>query len=160
MAATVGPSQEHETLAWRALVTPARPTLAGQARLHTVVFDRGWWEGGDRWWRPPHGLLCGVPAKAHLALTVEAHAQAAVGEGLTVAGRVQTVRHGQGKTAGTERLETAVGGITGLTTSDPEGTAEPRLPTIAGPFNPTPSTPWSAARGMGGMMAQGATRSS
>jgi hypothetical protein len=37
---------------------------------------------------------------------------------------VHTVRHGQGRTASTERLETAVGGITGLTTYDQYGTPE------------------------------------
>jgi hypothetical protein len=37
---------------------------------------------------------------------------------------VHTVRHGQGKTAWTERLETEVVGITGLTTYDQYGTVE------------------------------------
>jgi hypothetical protein len=38
--------------------------------------------------------------------------------------RVRTVRHGQGKTAWTERLATEVAGITGLTTDDQYGTPE------------------------------------
>jgi hypothetical protein len=62
-----------------------------------------------------------VPAKANLAVTVDARAQAA-GGGITVGRRVHTVRHGQGNTAWTERLETEVVGITGLTTSDQDGT--------------------------------------
>jgi hypothetical protein len=37
---------------------------------------------------------------------------------------VHTIRYGQGKTAWTERLETAVVGITGLTTYDQYGTVE------------------------------------
>jgi hypothetical protein len=40
-AATVVPSHAPATRAWRALVPPARRHLAGQARRHTVVVDRG-----------------------------------------------------------------------------------------------------------------------
>jgi len=59
-----------------------------------------------------------VPAQANMAATVDAQAHAAVGEDLTVGRRVPTVRHGQGTTAWTERLETEVVGITGLTPDD------------------------------------------
>jgi len=57
-------------------------------------------------------------------VTVDAQAQAAAGEDLTLGRRVHTVRHGQGKAAYTERLETEVVGITGLTTDDQYGTPE------------------------------------
>jgi len=53
-----------------------------------------------------------------MALTEDARVQATAGEEMTVSRRVHTVRYGQGSTAGTERLETAVVGITGLTTYD------------------------------------------
>jgi hypothetical protein len=59
-----------------------------------------------------------------MAVTADARAQAAAGEDLTVGRRVHTVRHGQGCTAWTERLETEVVGITGLTTYDQYGTPE------------------------------------
>jgi hypothetical protein len=118
LAATVVPIQEHATLSWRALVTQARTNLAGHARLHKVVFDRGLLDGPDLWWRDQRGRLCVVPAKENMAVTVDAQAQAAAGEGGTVGRRAHTVRHGQGKTAGTARLETEVVGITGLTTDD------------------------------------------
>src|SRR5215211_467212 len=124
LAATVVPIQEHETLSLRALVTQARTNLSGHARLHKVVFDRGFLDGVDLWWLQQHGLLFVVPAKENMAATVDAQAQAAVGEDITVGRRVHTVRHGQGKTAWTERLETEVVGITGLTTYDQYGTAE------------------------------------
>jgi hypothetical protein len=124
MAATVVPIQEHETLSLRALVTQARTNLAGHARLHQVVFDRGFLDGVDLWWLQQHGILFVVPAKANMAVTMDAQAQAAVGEGVTVSCRVHTVRHGQGKTAWIERLETEVVGITGLTTYDQYGTSE------------------------------------
>ena len=124
LAAKVVPIQEHETLSLRALVTQARTNLAGHARLHKVVFDKGFLDGGDLWWLDQHGLLFVVPAKDNMAVTVDARAQAAAGEGITVGRRAHTVRHGQGKTAWSERLETEVVGIAGLTTSDQYGTAE------------------------------------
>jgi hypothetical protein len=65
-----------------------------------------------------------VPAKTNMAVTADARAQAAADEGLTVGRRVHTVRHGQGKTARTEQLETEVVGIPGLTTYDQYGTPE------------------------------------
>ena len=72
----------------------------------------------DLGWLAPHGIRCVVPAKDHMAVTVDARAQAAAGEGLTVGRRVHTVRHGEGKMAWTERLETEVGGMAGLPTYD------------------------------------------
>jgi hypothetical protein len=72
VAATVVPIQEHDTLSLRALVPQARTHRAGHARLHRVVFATGCWEGGDRWWLQPPGLLCVVPAQEHRAVTVDA----------------------------------------------------------------------------------------
>jgi hypothetical protein len=67
-----------------------------------------------------------VPAKDHRAVTVDARAQAAAGEGITVGRRGHTVRQGQGRTAWRDRLETDVVGVTGLPSDDPYGTAEQR----------------------------------
>jgi hypothetical protein len=122
LAAQVVPIQEHETLCLRALVTQARTNLAGHARLQKVVFDKGFLDGVDLWWLDQHEILFVVPAKANMAVTIDAQAQAAAGEGVTIGRRVHTVRHGQGRTAWTERLETEVVGITGLTTYDQYGT--------------------------------------
>jgi hypothetical protein len=124
LAVKVGQIQEHEALWARALVTQARMNLAGYARLHKVVFDRGFLGGTDLWWLDQHAILFVVPAKAHMAVTADARAQAAAGEEITVGRRVHTVRHGQGQGAWTERLETEVVGIAGLTTYDQYGTAE------------------------------------
>jgi hypothetical protein len=104
------------------LVTQARANLAGYARLAKVVFDRGFLDGPTLWWLDQQGLRFVVPAKTNMAVTADARAQAAAGEDLTVGRRVHTVRHGQGKAAWTERLETEVVGITGLTTYDQYGT--------------------------------------
>ena len=123
-AVKVGKIEEHETHWTRALVTQARANLAGTARLHKVVFDKGFLDGTDLWWLNQQGLLCVVPAKANMAVTADARAQAAAGDGITIGRRVHTVRHGQGKVARTERLETEVVGITGLTTDDHYGTVE------------------------------------
>lgn len=118
LAVNVGQMQEHETRWTRALVTQARLHRQGEARLHTVIFDQGFWDGPTRWWLDQQGLRCVVPAKATMAVTVDARAQAAAGEDITEGRRVHTVRHGQGRTAWTELLETEVVGITGLTTDD------------------------------------------
>lgn len=118
LAVKVVKIHEHEGLYLRALVTQARTNLAGDARLHKVVFDRGFLAGTDLWWLAQHGLLFVVPAKEDMAVTADARALAATGDGLPVGRRVHTTRHGQGRAAWTERLETEVVGITGLTTYD------------------------------------------
>jgi hypothetical protein len=121
---TVVPIHAHEVLSRRALVTQARANLAGFTRLPKVVFARGCWDGPALGWLDHHGLTCVVPAKANMAVTVDARAPAAAGEGVTVGRRVHTVHHGQGQTAWTERRETKVVGITGLITDDQYGTPE------------------------------------
>jgi Transposase DDE domain len=124
LAVKVVPIHEHEVLSMRALVTQARTNLGGDARLHKVVFDKGFLDGVDLWWLDQHGMTFVVPARDNMAVTADARAQAAAGEGVTVGRRVHTVRHGQGKTAWTERRETEVVGIEGLTTYDQYGTPE------------------------------------
>jgi hypothetical protein len=123
LALKSAPIQAHETRCLRALVAQTRTTLGGDTRRHTGVFDSGFGDGADLWWRDQHGLLLVVPAKANTAVTADARAQAAAGQEITRARRVHTVRHGQGPMASTERLETEVVGITGLTTYDQDGTA-------------------------------------
>jgi hypothetical protein len=123
LAAKVVPIQEHEPLALRALVTQACTNL-GPTRLPKVVLDTGFWDGVDRWGLQQQGSLLVVPAKDHRAVTVDAQAQAAAGEGIIVGRRVHTVRHGQGQTAWSARLETEGVGIAALTTYDPYGTPE------------------------------------
>jgi DDE family transposase len=124
LAAKVVPIQAHETLFLRALVTQARTNLPGHAHLHQVVFDKGFLDGVDLWWLQQQGIMFVVPAQANMAVAGDAQAQAAAGEGITVGRRAHTVRHGHGKTAWRERLETEVVGIAGLTTSDQYGTPE------------------------------------
>ena len=124
LAVQVVPIHEHEVLSMRALVTQARTNLAGCARLYKVVFDRGFLDRADLWWLDRHGITFVVPAKDNMAVTVDARAPAAAGEGVTMGRRVHTVRHGQGKTAWTERWETEVVGHHGLTTYDQYGTPE------------------------------------
>jgi Transposase DDE domain len=124
LAVKVGPIQEHEVLWARALVTQARMNLAGYAHLAKVVFDKGFLDGTTLWWLDQQGIRFVVPAKANMAVTADARALAAAGEGVTVGHRVHTVRHGQGHGAWTARLEPAVVGITGLTSDEPYGTEE------------------------------------
>jgi len=137
-AATGVPIQAHETLSLRALITPARTHLAGHGRRHQVVFEKGFWEGVDRWGLDRQGSRCVVPAKENMAVTVDAQAPAAAGEGITVGRRVHTVRQGQGQTAWSERLETEVVGIAGLTTEDQDGPPEHGRPANRRDFQPNP----------------------
>jgi hypothetical protein len=81
-------------------------------------------DGTTLWWLDQQGIRFVVPAKANMAVTADARALAAAGEGVTVGHRVHTVRHGQGQGAWTERLETEVVGITGLTSYEQYGTEE------------------------------------
>ena len=150
-----GRFDEHETHWTRALVTQARANLAGYARLHKVVFDKGFLDGTDLWWLDQQGITFVVPAKANMAVTADARAQAAA-QGITIGRRVHTVRHGQGRAARTEQLETEVVGITGLTTYDQYGTPEHGRHHNRRDFQPNPSTPWWCASGMGGTMGRGA----
>jgi hypothetical protein len=72
LAVKVGQIQEHEALWARALVTQARLNLAGHARLHKVVFDKGFLDGTTLWWLDQQGLYFVVPAKTNMAVTADA----------------------------------------------------------------------------------------
>jgi hypothetical protein len=78
----VGKSEEPETPWTQALVPQARTNLAGVARLHNVVFDRGFWDGSDLWWLDQQAIRCVLPAKATVAMTADARAPAAAGDGM------------------------------------------------------------------------------
>jgi hypothetical protein len=125
LAVKGGPIQEHEALWARAVVTPARMNLVGEARLAKVVFEKGFGDGPTLWGLDQPGRRLVVPATTHMAVPADARAQAAAGGDLTVGRRVHTRRHGQGKTAWTERVATEVVGMTALTTADQYGTPEP-----------------------------------
>jgi hypothetical protein len=148
VAVKVGTIQAHETPWTRALVTPARAHLAGAARRHTGVCARGFWDGTDLWGLAQHGITLVGPAKDHMAVTADARAQTVVGEEISMGRRVHSVRHGQGREAWTARLETAVGGMTGLTTDDQDGTPEHgrhgnRRDVQANPINAVVVRPWN-----------------
>jgi Transposase DDE domain len=138
LAVKVGQIQEHEALWTRALVTQARLNLAGYARLHKVIFDKGFLDGTTLWWLDQQELTFVVPAKTNMAVTIDARAQATAGEGLTIGRRVHTVRHGQGRAARTERLETEVVGLMALTTYDQYGTPEHVRQANRGDFQANP----------------------
>src|SRR5262249_57936050 len=96
----------------------------GCAGVAKVVFDKGFLDGTTLWWLDQQGIHFVVPAKTNMAVTADARAQAAAGEDLAVGRRVHTVRHGQGKAAWSERLETQGGRIMGLETYGPYGVPE------------------------------------
>jgi hypothetical protein len=138
LAVQVVPIQEHAGLCLRALVTQARTHLAGFAHLHKVIFDKGFLDGTTLWWLDQQELTFVVPAKTNMAVTIDARAQATAGEGLTIGRRVHTVRHGQGRAARTERLETEVVGLMALTTYDQYGTPEHVRQANRGDFQANP----------------------
>jgi hypothetical protein len=138
LAVNVGQMQAPEARWTRALVTQAGLHLQGDARLHKVVFDTGVVEGPTLGWLDPQEITLVVPAKTNMAVTAEARAQAAADEGHTVGHRVHSVRHGQGNTARTERLETEVVGLPSLTTADQSGTPAPGRPQHRRDFQPNP----------------------
>jgi len=123
----------------RAWVLPAPAHLASHARRPTLGCENGCLEGTELGWLAQPGIRLVVPATATLAGTVEAHAHAAAGEGMSLGRRGPTVRHGQGKTAWTERLDTEVVGITGLTPSAQAGSAAPGRHHHRRDFEPHPS---------------------
>jgi hypothetical protein len=124
LAVKVGQIREHEMLGGRALVTQARLNLAVGSRMAKVVFDKGFVNGTTLGWLDQQGIQFVVPAKTNMAVTADDRAQAAAGEEITVGRRAHAVRHGHGKAAWRDRLETEVVGIIGLTTADPCGTPE------------------------------------
>jgi hypothetical protein len=73
-----------------------------------------------------------------MAVTADARALAAAGEGGAVCHRVHMVHHGQGRTVPSTRLEPAVVGITGLTTYEPYGTEEHERHHNRRDFEPNP----------------------
>jgi hypothetical protein len=106
--------------------------------MHKVVFDQGFLDGANLWWLDQHGITSVVPAKTMMAVTVDARTQAAAGEEITVGRRVHAVRHGHGRAASSERLETEVVGIAGLTTGDQYGTPEHGRSHYCRDFEPSP----------------------
>jgi hypothetical protein len=122
-AGKVGPRQAPEALWPRAVVPPRQAQLAGPARRHQGVCERGGWAGTERWWLDRHGVAVGVPAQAHMAVPAEARALAAAGEGVPLGHRAHTVRRGQGPEAWAARRAPAGVGRTGLTPSAPDGPA-------------------------------------
>jgi hypothetical protein len=124
LAAHVVKIHEHETFWLRALMAQAQANLAGDASRHKLVFDKALLDGTELGWLDQHGIRFVVPAKADMAVTADARAQAAAGAGITVGRRVHTVRHGQGRAAWSEWLETEVVGIFALTTYEQYWTPE------------------------------------
>jgi hypothetical protein len=65
-------------------MTQTRTNLAGHVRLHKVVCGKGCWDTVKLRWLEPRGITCVVLAKATRAVTLDAQAHAAVGDGITV----------------------------------------------------------------------------
>ena len=137
LAVKVGQIQEHETHRNRALVTQARANLAGHARLHKVVFDRGFLDGTDLWWLDQQGLSVVVPAKTNMAVTADATKPRLGKRPRWAAGRTPCAR-GRGKPPAPNGWKLRWLGTTGLTTYDQYGTPEHERHANRRDFQPNP----------------------
>jgi hypothetical protein len=108
------------------------------ARRPQVVLARGFWEGSARWGLVQQGFIGVGQAPAKRAGTVDAQAQAATGEGVTVGSQVHMVRPEQSKAGRTARLAPEVVGLTERTSDEPSGTPEPGLSLNRRAFQPKP----------------------
>jgi len=84
LAVKVGKIQEHETHWTRALVTQARAKSGRPCPPAQGGLDRGFWDALNLVVARQQGLCVVVPAKANMAVTADARAQAAAGEGITL----------------------------------------------------------------------------
>ncbi len=123
LAMAVGQIQDYEGQWLLPLVRQARENLGTAAHLTTVVIDRGYLDGEDLWALDRMGLTFVIVAKDNMAVTEDARSLAAADEG-HARERVETIRHGHGRTATTERRRTCLVGVEALTTYDTYGDAE------------------------------------
>ncbi len=123
LAMAVGQIQDYEGQWLLPLVRQAQENLGTAARITTVVIDRGYLDGEDLWALDRMDLTFVIVAKDNMAVTEDARSLAAAGEG-HVRERVETIRHGHGRTATTEKRRTRLVGVEALTTYDTYGDAE------------------------------------
>jgi hypothetical protein len=118
LAVKVEKIHEHEALWTRALVTHARMSLAGVARLQKVICDQGCLDGTTLWWPDQHAVTCVVLAKADMTITADSRTQAAAGEEITMSHRAQVCAMGRAKQPAPHGWRPRFSGSRGLTTDD------------------------------------------
>jgi len=126
LALKIAPIQVADNTFTRSILEQAEKNLGKWASLENIVLDRGFLDGEDLWWIEDRGLRFVIPAKTDMAIYREATdlAKHSDKENIFSANRIEKVKHGYGKKAWIEEIETDLVGVKGLTCYDaygPEG---------------------------------------
>lgn len=126
LAVKIAPIQTGDRTFTRSILEQAEKNLGKWASIENVVLDRGFIDGEDLWWIQEKGLHFVIPAKTDMTIHREATelAKCLDEECVFPANRIEKVKHGYGKKAWIEEIETSLVGVKGLTCYDaygPEG---------------------------------------
>lgn len=118
LAVKVVPIQEYEGSWLIPLLEQAQANLGTQARIETIVIDRGYLDGADLWQVDQKGIRFVIVGKSNMTVVQDARG---IAKGERAQVRERVVTHGHGKTAKEERLRTELVGIEALTSYDSYG---------------------------------------
>jgi hypothetical protein len=120
LALKLVPIQDYEGKWLVPLLEQAQHNLGEQARIGTIVVDRGYLDGEDLWYVHQKGVTFVICSKTTMAVTKDAQG---IAKGEQATARERVVRRGHGKTAKEQRLRTELVGIEALTSYDQYGDA-------------------------------------
>jgi len=120
LAMKVVPIQDYEGKWLIPLLEQAQRNLGTQARIGTLVVDRGYLDGEDLWRVHQKGIIFVICGKSSMAVTQDAQGLAKAEQAVV---RERVVRRGHGKTATDQRLRTELVGLEALTSYDQYGEA-------------------------------------
>jgi hypothetical protein len=118
LAVKVVQIQEYEGSWLIPLLEQAQANLGTQARIETIVIDRGYLDGADLWQVDQKGIRFVIVGKSNMAVVQDAQG---IAKGERARVRERVVTRGHGKTAHEERLRTELVGIEALTSYDSYG---------------------------------------
>jgi len=113
--------QEYEGKWLVPLLEQAQHNLGQQARIGTIVVDRGYLDGEDLWRVHQKGVIFVICGKSTMTVTQDAQG---IAKGEQARVRERVVQRGHGKTAKEQRLRTELVGIEALTSYDQYGDAQ------------------------------------
>ena len=120
LAMKLVPIQDYEGKWLIPLLEQAQRNLGTQARIGTIVVDRGYLDGEDLWRVHQKGIIFVICGKSSMAVTQDAQGLAKAEQAVV---RERVVRRGHGKTATDQRLRTELVGLEALTSYDQYGEA-------------------------------------
>jgi hypothetical protein len=118
LAMKLVPIQDYEGKWLVPLLEQAQRNLGTQARIGTIVVDRGYLDGEDLWCVHQKGVIFVICGKSSMAVTQDAQGLASRERAMV---RERVVRRGHGKSAKDQRLRTELVGIEALTSYDQYG---------------------------------------